>query len=286
MNQPSVYVVILGWNGRELTLDCVRSVLKVEYPNFIVLVVDNHSSDGSPDAIRKEFQAELSSGKLLLVENSANLGFARGNNIGMELALKKGADYVLLLNNDTVVDPALLKNMIPMAEADGFVGIAAPKIYYFDPPNKIWYAGGKIALHKGLSWHIGIREIDHGQYDTSVDCDYATGCAMLIKKAVIEKIGFLDPIYPHFSEDADYCWRAKLQGFRILYLPGGKVWHKISVSTGGQLSLRKIRLRLRSNFIFFKRYARGYHWLTIPVFFILDGFRILGLILTKQIRNK
>lgn len=286
MNQPSVYVVILGWNGRELTLDCIRSVLEIDYPNFVVLVVDNHSSDGSPDAIRKEFQTEIASGKILLVENSENLGFARGNNVGMELALKRGADYVLLLNNDTVVDPALLKNMIPMSEADGSVGIAAPKIYYFDPPDQIWFAGGRIALHKGLSWHLGIREIDHGQYDTAGDCDYATGCAMLVKKNVMEEIGFLDPVYPHFSEDADYCRRAGLRGFRILYLPGGKVWHKISVSTGGQLSIRKIRLRLQSNFIFYKRYARWYHWFTIPVFFILDGFRVLGLILTRRIRNK
>lgn len=286
MDQPSVYVVVLGWNARELTLECIRSVLKIDYPNFVVVVVDNRSTDGSPDAIRKEFQNELSWGKLLLIENSENLGFARGNNVGMGIALKGGADYVLLLNNDTVVDPALLKSMIAMSEADASVGIAAPKIYYFDPPNQIWFAGGKIALYKGLSWHVGIREIDHGQYDTVGDCDYATGCAMLIKKNVVEKIGFLDPIYPHFSEDADYCWRAKRSGYRVVYVPEGKVWHKISASTGGQLSVKKIRLRLRSNLIFYRRYARWYHWLTIPVFFVLDGFRILGLILTKRIRNK
>jgi hypothetical protein len=285
MNEPLVHVIVLSYNGKQLTLDCLSSVLLSEYDNFVIVVVDNASTDQSANAIRHTFVNELSSGKMILIENKDNLGFAGGNNVGMEYAFRNHADYLLLLNNDTLVDKKLLQEMIRVCESDNSIGIAGPKIYYQMPSNQIWFAGGEIKLHKGLSRHIGIRQTDRGQFDKNGDCDYVTGCAMLIRRSVVERIGYLDTIYPMYSEDADYCMRAKRAGYRIFYVSTGKVWHKISAAAGGQLKWRKIRFRLWSNFIFLKRYARWYHWFTIPLFFLLDALRVLVSVAFGRIKN-
>lgn len=285
MNEPLVYCIILSYNGKRLTLDCLASVLKLEYTNDIILAVDNASTDGSAEAIRSSFAKELASGKMILLESRKNLGFAGGNNLGMKYAYEHGADYLLLLNNDTVVNKGLLKNMVPFCESDPKIGIAGPKIYYQEPPDQIWFAGGEIKLHKGLSRHLGIREKDSGQFNASTECDYITGCAMLIKRAVVEKTGYLDTIYPMYSEDSDYCMRARQNDFKMIFLPSGIVWHKISAATGGQLKWRKIRFRLLSSFIFLKRYARWYHWFTIPFYFVWDILRVFVSVVIGQIKN-
>lgn len=277
---PSVAVVVLTWNGRALTLDCLRSLEALTTPNVRIWVVDNASTDGTVDAVRARYGARLS-----IVENPSNLGYAGGNNVGVRRALDDGARFVLLLNNDTTVDPALVEELLrPMPEPNT-IGITAPKIYYAEPPNRIWYAGGEISLWKGAARHIGIRETDRGQYDAPRDVDYATGCALLVRREVFERVGFLDEAYRAYFEDADLCMRAGRAGFRIHYVPRAKVWHRISASTGGQLSGTKIRRKLDSSLRFFGTYARPYHWVTIPLFFVLDVVRITGLILVGRIRD-
>ena len=285
MSEPLVYCIILSYNGKHLTLDCIASVLRSTYTNYVILIVDNASSDGSVEAIRNSFSNEIGSGKIVLFDNKKNLGFAGGNNEGVKYAFEQGADHMLLLNNDTVIDKDLLTHMTAFIESDPDIGIAGPKIYYQNPPDQIWFAGGEIKLHKGLTRHIGIRQKDAGQFNTPVECDYITGCAMLIKRAVVEKTGYLDTIYPMYSEDADYCFRARRNGFKMMYVPSGIVWHRISAATGGQLNWRKIRFRLISNFIFLKRYARWYHWFTIPFYFVWDVLRVLVSAVTGRIKN-
>ncbi len=285
MNEPLVHCIILSYNGKQLTLDCLASVMESDYTNFCLVVVDNASSDGSAEAIRSTFDGPLLTGRMVLIQNERNLGFAGGNNVGIDHAVKHGADYVLLLNNDTTVDKRLLSELIIKAQADPSIGIAGPKIYYHQPPDMIWFAGGEIKLHKGLSRHIGIRQKDAGQYGEMRDCDYITGCAMLIRKSVIERVGLLDTAYRMYSEDADYCMRARQAGFRMAYIPSGKVWHRISAATGGQLKWRKIRLRLFSNLVFLMRYARWYHWLSIPWFFVADAVRVLIAVVSGRIKN-
>lgn len=286
MNPPLVYCVILSWNGRRLTVDCVRSVLDMDYPRFSVIVVDNASSDNSVEALEEAGAAAIASGRLTVIENAENLGFAGGNNVGLDAAFRNGADYVLLLNNDTVVDRRLLAELVRETEPRPSVGISGPKIYYHEPPDRIWFAGGEVFLHRGISRHTGIRDVDRGQYDRVRCCDYITGCAMLVRRSVYESIGGLDTAYRLYSEDADYCMRASRMGFQMLYVPSAKVWHKISASTGGQINQKKIRLRLESSFLFYRRYARWYHWLTIPFFFGIDTMRILALIVFGKIRNQ
>jgi len=286
MSHPLVHAIILSYNGKDLTLACLDSVRKSVYDSFKIVVVDNASQDGSAESIDEKFTNEINSQDLILIRNDRNLGFAGGNNVGMRFAIDNGADYILLLNNDTIVDENMIAALVDVCEKDSGVGIVGPKIYYFDPPDQIWFAGAEILLHRGLSRHVGIREKDTGQHDETAESDYITGCAMLVRRSVIERIGFLDPVYQMYSEDADFCMRAKHSGFRIRYVPAGKIWHKISAATGGHLKWRKMKLRLRSNFIFFKRYARWFHWFSIPWFFILDGMRILFLLLIGKIKNE
>ncbi len=277
---PSVVVVVLTWNGRDLTLDCLRSLEAVTTPNVRTMVVDNASSDGTVEAIRARYGARVD-----VVANASNLGYAGGNNVGIKKALDDGARFVLLLNNDTTVAPTFVDELVRAARESDAVGIAAPKIYYAQPPNRIWYAGGVISLWKGTARHIGIREVDRGQHDRARDVDYASGCALLARREVFERVGFLDEGYRAYFEDADLCVRAARAGYRIRYVPAAQVWHRISASTGGQVSRAKIRRKLASSARFFRTYARPYHWITIPLFFVLDVVRISGLVLVGRIRD-
>lgn len=277
---PAVAVVILTWNGKDLTLDCLRSLEAVPTPGLRVVVVDNASSDGTVEAIRGRYGERVE-----IVETGANLGFAGGNNKGIEHALAGGADLVLLLNNDTVVDPGFVDALAAAMRDAPAVGVAGPKIYYHVPPDRIWFAGGVISMWRGTARHIGIREVDRGQYDRPRDVDYITGCAMMVRRSVFERVGVLDTGYRAYFEDSDFCMRARRAGFGIRYVPSARVWHKISSSTGGQLSRRKITRKLESSVRFFRRYARWYQRAAIPFFFALDVLRIGFLVLTGRIRD-
>jgi GT2 family glycosyltransferase len=142
--------------------------------------------------------------------------------------------------------------------------MVAPKIFYADPPDRLWFAGGEISFWTGTMRHTGIRETDHGQYDTPREIGYATGCCILTSREVIERAGVLDESFFMYTEDADWSMRVRAAGYRILYEPRARVWHKLSVSAGGHLSLFKLRNKALSNLRFFARYARWYHWLTFP----------------------
>ncbi|MEK7729197.1 MAG: glycosyltransferase family 2 protein [candidate division KSB1 bacterium] len=259
MHFPLVHALILNFNGKQLLLETLASVVQITYPNFKIIVVDNGSSDGSQALVRAQYSEGI------LLENEKNLGFGEGNNVGMRYALEHGAEWVLLLNNDLTVAPDLLTHMMAVAMADATIGILGPKIYYHDQPETIWFAGGRINYWAGLTAHRGIREMDRGQYDRVEDTDYLTGCTMLIRREVLERVGLFDPIYfPAYTEDADLCVRAQRAGYRLLYAPQAKVWHKVSSSSGGGMSPFKTKLKVQHSLIFFKRYTRWYHWLTIP----------------------
>lgn len=285
MAHPSVYCIILSWNGRALTIDCIRSVLQSDYANLKIIVVDNFSDDGSAQAIRESFSSHIESGKMVLIVNDKNYGFAGGNNIGLKYARENKADFAFLLNNDTVVDRNLFSAMIAFASAQPEPAILGPKIYYFNPADQIWFAGGEIKLYKGVSRHIGIRQSDTDRFNQPYECDYITGCAMMIPGQVLENTGYLDVSYPLYSEDADYCFRARKAGYKCFFVPQGKVWHKISAGSGGQLKWRKIKLRTYSAWKFYRRYAKWHHWLTIPVYQIIESVRVMLLIATRKIKN-
>ncbi|MBI1803943.1 MAG: glycosyltransferase family 2 protein [Ignavibacteriae bacterium] len=262
---PLVYCTVLhcginpDGNARSLLRETLDSLLKMTYSNFRIVVVDNGSTDGSQAMLHSEYPI------VELVENGRNLGVMEGYNIGLRYGLTHSAAWVMLLNNDIVVDPDLLSTMMDVGLSNERIGIVGPKIYYHNDPDTFWYAGGRINYFTGIIAHRGLRQRDRGQYDRVEDTDYVNGCAMLIRREVIEQIGMLDLVFsPMYSEDADYSIRAHRAGYRLVYVPQAKLWHKVSAFSGGGLTPLKTALKVEHNLIVFKRYARWYHWLTIP----------------------
>jgi GT2 family glycosyltransferase len=224
--QPLVVIVVLNWNGRADTLACLRSLSRCSYPNARILAVDNGSADGSEEAVRGAFP------DLPLLQTGANLGFAGGNNVGIAWALEQGADWVLLLNNDTEVEPGLLTAMMERARRDAGVGVVGASIEYFDSPGRLWaYGGGRFNLASGRVRHIQ-RVVGDEQLLTRGHVHfYVTGCAMLLRRDLLERVGALDTSYFHFCEDADLCLRAEQAGYTIAVAAEARLRHKVSATT-------------------------------------------------------
>ncbi|MDO8638554.1 MAG: glycosyltransferase family 2 protein [Candidatus Daviesbacteria bacterium] len=222
----NTYIVVLNYKVKDEVLECIKSLtLSLGFNrDFKVLVIDNNSIDGSAEAIKKYFP------KISLIENSDNFGFTGGNNIGIKYALERGANYILILNPDTVVEKNTIKNLL--SEANKYqTGIIGPKIY-FGEDRKIWYAGGVLDMRNVLGKHRGVDEKDSGQYNKAGETDYVTGAAMLVSSEVFNKVGLFDERYFLYYEDADFCVRAKQAGFKVWYTPHSTVYHKNARSTG------------------------------------------------------
>ncbi len=275
--EPRVLIVVVNWNGKQVTLDCLASLRAISYRNKEIVLVDNASTDDSVQAI-----ANLHPG-LTILRMKQNLRFAGGNNAGIGYALDHGADMVLLLNNDTVVDVDFLSPMVTRMCNDDRCGMVVPKILYFDRPDTIWFAGGIISMWTGTMKHVGIREKDRGQHDTAGTTAYATGCCVLTRKDAVEKVGTLDESYHMYTEDADWSLRMRRAGYTIAYEPQARVWHKLSVSAGGHLSWYKMKNKYVSNLRFFARYASWYQWPVFPWLSIaMNGIAALRYLLTTH----
>lgn len=244
-----VYIIILNWNRAKDTIECLKSLLKIKGTKAEVqlVLVDNASSDNSIEEIQKNIPND----SFHLIQNTENLGFAEGNNIGIKYALDNGADYVMLLNNDTEVSPSLMDGLLRTFEEYKNAGAISPKIYFAkgfefhkdrykedELGNVIWYAGGDIDWNNVYGSNHGVDEIDEGQFEKVYETDFTTGCCMIVPKRVIEDVGMLDENYYLYLEDSDWCRRIKRKGYKILYTPYGHLWHKVSQSStvGGELN--------------------------------------------------
>lgn len=257
MTDPLVHAVVVNWNGREYLGTCLQTLLASTYPNLTVVVVDNASEDGSAEMVRREFP------RAKVIESGRNLGYAGGANIGIAAGLDEGAEYVLVANNDVEFDPEAIGRLVGAARSEDRAAILGPMIYYYDRRDVIWSIGGEVSFWTGTIRHRGIRETDRGQFDGVTDVDYVTGCVLLASSKAVREIGLLDEGYYMYNEDTDWCERAKRASYRVLAVPEARIWHRISMSSGGGLTSYKIYHRLRSTFRFYRRYARPYHWLGI-----------------------
>ncbi|MBI5620958.1 glycosyltransferase family 2 protein [Candidatus Gottesmanbacteria bacterium] len=275
---PNIAVIIVNWNGKKDTLECLASLRQVKSQSFgkaqddpersrmgqkskvKSIIVDNGSTDGSVPVIRKRFP------EVEIVETGKNLGFTGGNNVGIRRALAGGADYLWLLNNDTTVHPATLSALIA-AFQDTRVGIAGSKIYFtpgYEFHKKrygkaelgkvIWYAGGLIDWGNMYASHRGVDEVDSGQYDRMEETPFVTGCSMMVRKEVFDKIGFLDEKFFAYLEDLDFCLRAKQVGYTLLYEPQSKLWHKNAGSSSVGSGLHQYYMT-RNRLLIGMRYA-------------------------------
>lgn len=208
--QPLVCIIVLNWNGRNDTLECLESIARVDYPNFEVVVADNGSTDGSVEAIGR-YHPEVK-----IIENHANLGFAEGNNGAIRHALETGADFIFLLNNDTVVDPGVVTEFVRAAQQMPQAGVFGAKIYHHADSRRLWYAGGYWDSRTLSFNEYGAGEIDRGQYDVLTETEWVIGCAMFIRAEVFRKVGLLEPRFFLNNEEIDFCSRAKRAGFVCL----------------------------------------------------------------------
>ena len=276
MPHPKVTIIILNWNGKEDTIECLESLKHITYPNYEILLVDNGSTDGSVECFRERYPG------MEIIETGENLGFAEGNNVGFRRAMDEGADYVLLLNNDTVVDPEFLGELVKVAEGDERIGIVGAINYYYDKPEKIWFCGGKINFWNAKVHGIGVNEMEKGQYDRIREVDYVAGSCFLIEKEVIKIVGILDHEYFAFWEETDLCVRAHKAGYKVVYVPKAKIWHKVS-STAKKISGLSEYYITRNRFLFMKKNATRIQFISFMLWFSIINFWFMsGLLLYKK----
>ncbi len=256
----SFYSVIVNWNLKDDTLACVDSLLLAGMATGQVIVVDNGSSDGSVAAMQERFGLSLQ-----VIQSSQNLGFAGGNNLGIQRALDQGANWVLLLNNDTYVAPTFVSEMENAVRRDEELGIIGPVILYHDLPDRIWYFGDRLipGLLATISLYRG--HIYHGQFPSLVPVDFVSGCCMLVKSDVFKRIGFFDTTYFMYGEDVDLCWRARTAGFRLAVATQAKMWHKVSASSNRDRPAARYQ-RIRNQIRFYRTYSRGMQLLLMLAF--------------------
>lgn len=225
---PTVAVVILHWEKASIedTIECLESLSKVDYPHLSIVLVNN----GSPSFDAGPFQRAAPG--ITIVASAENLGFTGGNNLGIARALCDGADFVLLLNNDTVVRTDLISSLLPVMSAHN-IGIAGPVVTYYDAPDRVWFAGGIYNRFLGYTFHTHMDSRLAAAYRNRV-VDFVTGCALLVKREVFEAVGFFwDALFIYF-EDAEFCLRAARANYRCVLVGKPLVRHKVSGSMGGR----------------------------------------------------
>ncbi|MEM7164000.1 MAG: glycosyltransferase family 2 protein [Planctomycetota bacterium] len=221
-------VLILNWNRADDTIECLESLTKMEGDGHFPVVVDNGSTDDSMARIVERFP------DLHVLENGENLGFAEGNNRGIEHSLALGADYVLILNNDVIVDPGLMRELLAAADAHPEAGVFGARVFDYKEPQKIQYGGAEWRSKTG---HFYITDLNQTEADSKIhgvtSIPWACGCAFLARAEVFRKVGLMDPRYYLLWEEIDWCSRARAGGFDVVLVPDAKVWHKGSQSFDG-----------------------------------------------------
>lgn len=253
MNTPKVSIILVNYNGAADTLECIGSLTKVRYENREVIVVDNASTDGSVTALK------AASG-IVLLEAPENLGFSGGNNMGIRYALDHGADYVLLLNNDTLVTEGFLEPLVAAAGDLGPKSVLTSKILYAGQRDTLWYAGGEFNRKLCRVSHTRINEKDSLQ-EKRREVTFISGCCMLLHRSVIESLGELDEKFFLYCEDLEYCCRLRQGGCTLWYEPESVIFHKVSASTGRSSTLSVYYTVRNKGYIIDEYIERKYRWL-------------------------
>jgi len=234
-NPPFVSIVVLNWNGERYIAECLNSLLDQTYRNYEVIVVDNGSHDGSVELIKGYLP------RIRLIRNEENLGFAVGNNVAIREA--KG-EYVVLFNYDAVAHSEWLEQLVSGTLIHPQADISSGPIYFYGRDDVIWNAGLRIDMLTGISW---LRGMFQSHLAPSNDVDYLSGCALLVRKLVFDEIGLLDDRFFCYSEDADFCLRAKRDGFNLRLVPDAIVWHSVPMGLRGA-PVRDQRQKFKSDF--------------------------------------
>ncbi len=274
-------VIVLNWNGLADSRAALASLSACRVPpgwRGSLMLVDNGSTDGSVEAIRREFPA------VEVVALNENRRFAGGNNEGLKRALAAGADAIMLVNNDTEAGGGLFDHLLGALERDPEAGAVAPFICFAEPRDVIWYAGGRCTPALGFAAHRGLRQADRAQFMNVESTGYLTGCCLLASREAWLKVGPLDERYFIYAEDADWSLRARAAGYRLLFVPRARLWHKVSAASGAA-SPWKIYHRLRANLTLFARHATGIGRITwLPCFLAQQAALAAWLLSRGQVR--
>jgi len=273
-----ISIIILNYNDYKNTVDCLKSLKKQDFKNFEVIIIENGSSRKNEFKNLKnsieQFQETLN---IKCIKSKYNLGFTGGNNKGLKYC---SGDIICLLNDDTVVDDYFLSSCLELLHSDSQFGIITPKIMYFNQPNIIWYAGAdvfekpKINKQKlsKISLHRGKNQTDSGQFDQIGETDYACACALFIKKEIVDKMGLFDDIYFMYSEDFDLSIKTKLLGYKLIFNPETRVYHKIGKNE--EITELKAYLTNRNRLIFIQKYYNFFKLIKFLFYFFLFDFSI------------
>lgn len=246
-----VGIVIVNYNGEKYQNDCVKSLYEMKNQDFEIIVVDSGSNDNSIQLLRNFYP------QVHVLEQGENIGVAAGNNVGIEYSISLGTEYTLLMNNDVELDENLLEELLNGAQK---ARVVVPKIYYYDPHNLLWFAGGNLDWKKGSATHIGIHEEDQGQYDQEKIIDYAPTCCMLIENSVFKEVGKMDEKLFMYYDDTDFCAKLVEKNIPILYEPKAFMWHKVSSSSGGENSKINVYYMFRNQLYYMKKHRRKCPW--------------------------
>jgi GT2 family glycosyltransferase len=219
VSEPLVITVVLNTNRRDDTLACLASLADNRYSNHRVILLDNGSTDGSVAAVRETHPG------VQVIRLAANSGYAGNNNVGIAEALAQAADWVFVLNEDTILHPDCLAELVRVGESDPRVGVVGPLVYHHSEPDVIQSAGGEL----GPGWdsrHLAQNEPDRGQCAVPRDVDWISGCAIMVRSAAIAQVGALDERFFYYWEETEWCLRAGLAGWRIVHAPSARLWHK------------------------------------------------------------
>lgn len=263
-----VYIILINYNTKAHTIECLKSLANLNYNNYKIVVVDNNSEDSD----FSEVQAKYSN--VHIINNSKNYGFAGANNIGIKYALKNNADYVLLLNNDTIVDKDFLRILVNESKKNEEIAICTSKILYYDLRNRIWYGGGNINYFKGNSQIYNFNE-ESSISNKNMYCNFASGCCMLIKSNALRKVGLMNEEYFLYYEDVDYCVKFLKEGYKIYYVSSSIVFHKESISTQKYSYLYQYYFA-RNRLLFIKRNLKAINKITAyPISILWLLYKIL-----------
>tara|TARA_Y100000748_G_scaffold205079_1_gene171679 strand:+ start:12964 stop:13803 length:840 start_codon:yes stop_codon:yes gene_type:complete len=279
MNDKSVNIIVLNWNQKKLSLECLNSLENTTYKNKHIVFVDNGSDDGSVEAVRNLYP------KVEIIRSEKNLGYAGGNNLGFT-STKNKADYTIFINNDTYVDSSFIEPLIYELEKEPSSIQTVPKIFFADKKELIWYAGGNVNLTFAQINHRGIRSKNNEKYNHIRQVGYATGCCFSIRTSDFKTLGMFDENFQMYGEDVDLSLKVRRGGGNITFVPKSQVWHHISSSMGGRYSFFKWKKKYTSIFKLILKYSNPIFFPITIVLFLINAFLNFILLNLLKIFNK